>query len=132
MERMVALGEETRIGMGDQARRRVTSSYTISAVVTKWKNIYDQFLLREPEERIGNQFGKRAVDALAAGVLLALTGPFLAAVGAGVRLSSPGPGIYRQPRLGRGGKPFLVCKFRSMYRGAPEIRNTDGSAFNAA
>lgn len=37
-----------------------------------------------------------------------------------VRMSSPGPVFYRQERIGLGGKPFKIIKFRSMYVGAEE------------
>jgi lipopolysaccharide/colanic/teichoic acid biosynthesis glycosyltransferase len=46
-----------------------------------------------------------------------------------VRLSSRGPVLYRQPRMGRGGAPFPLVKFRTMRVGAADLRNPDGSAF---
>jgi len=49
----------------------------------------------------------------AAAVLLALFLPVAAAVAAGVKLSSPGPVLYRQRRLGYKGKEFELIKFRS-------------------
>jgi exopolysaccharide biosynthesis polyprenyl glycosylphosphotransferase len=57
---------------------------------------------------------KRAVDLLLAGVgllLLALVIPFVALANA---LWSPGPLFYRQQRIGKGGRSFVVTKFRSM------------------
>jgi lipopolysaccharide/colanic/teichoic acid biosynthesis glycosyltransferase len=47
--------------------------------------------------------------------LTALLGPVIVAL---VKLDSPGPAIYSQPRLGRGGKPFTIYKFRTMHRDA--------------
>lgn len=55
--------------------------------------------------------------ALAAAGLLALW-PLLLVVAALVRLTSPGPALFRQRRVGRRGKVFEVLKFRSMYTNA--------------
>ncbi len=58
---------------------------------------------------------KRTMDlavALIAGILLS---PLLLYVAIRVRLSSPGPVIYRQERIGFKGRPFTILKFRSMY-----------------
>jgi lipopolysaccharide/colanic/teichoic acid biosynthesis glycosyltransferase len=63
---------------------------------------------------------KRGLDLLGAllGLLgLALLLPFLAAA---IWLESPGGLIYRQERIGRGGKPFTLFKLRTMLRGCAE------------
>ncbi len=57
---------------------------------------------------------KAAADAAAALVLLALAAPLLLLLMAAVRLTSPGPALYAQARLGRGGRPFRILKLRSM------------------
>jgi sugar transferase (PEP-CTERM system associated) len=51
-----------------------------------------------------------------AGVILTL--PLMALIALAVRLTSPGPAIYRQKRVGRGGRVFELLKFRSMYQDA--------------
>ena len=48
---------------------------------------------------------KRATDLLLAAVLLLLLAPLLLAVMVAVRLDSPGPAVFRQRRVGRGGHP---------------------------
>ena len=57
---------------------------------------------------------KRASDIVLALLILALTLPLLLAIAAGVKLSSPGPVIFRQRRYGLDGREILVYKFRSM------------------
>lgn len=59
-------------------------------------------------------FVKRVFDILGASVLLALLSPLLLAVVAGVRLSTPGPAFFSQPRVGIDGDTFRMFKFRSM------------------
>jgi exopolysaccharide biosynthesis polyprenyl glycosylphosphotransferase len=57
---------------------------------------------------------KYALDRLVAGVLIAVLAPVLAACALAVRLSSPGPVLYRQRRIGVDGREFEMLKFRSM------------------
>ena len=57
---------------------------------------------------------KRASDLVLAGVLLAALAPLLLAIAVGVKLSSPGPVLFRQRRCGLDGHEILVYKFRSM------------------
>ena len=57
---------------------------------------------------------KHAFDRIAAFGLLLVLSPLLLAVAAAVRLSSPGPVLFRQRRVGRDGKVFDLYKFRSM------------------
>jgi lipopolysaccharide/colanic/teichoic acid biosynthesis glycosyltransferase len=57
---------------------------------------------------------KRAFDVLVAGIGLVVLAPLLAMVAALVALTSRGPVLFRQQRVGRHGKPFEMLKFRSM------------------
>jgi exopolysaccharide biosynthesis polyprenyl glycosylphosphotransferase len=57
---------------------------------------------------------KRATDVLASSVGLVLALPLMLLVALAVRLSSPGPVIYHQSRVGQHGRVFTVYKFRSM------------------
>jgi exopolysaccharide biosynthesis polyprenyl glycosylphosphotransferase len=57
--------------------------------------------------------GKRALDVVASGVLLLLLGPLLLVCAAVLRLTE-GPGVvFRQERVGAGGRPFTLLKFRT-------------------
>ena len=57
---------------------------------------------------------KRLCDMIVAGTFLLVLSPVLAAVAIGVRLSSPGPVLFKQKRYGLDGKAIVVYKFRSM------------------
>jgi exopolysaccharide biosynthesis polyprenyl glycosylphosphotransferase len=57
---------------------------------------------------------KYGFERLAALVAVLVLAPLMLALALAVRLSSPGPAIYRQRRIGRGGRPFDLLKFRSM------------------
>lgn len=61
------------------------------------------------------RFVKRALDLIIAIPAFVVLLPFLFLVGAAIRLSSRGPAIFRQVRLGRFGRPFLAYKFRTMH-----------------
>lgn len=71
---------------------------------------------------------KRAVDVFGAVFLLVLTSPLMLATAIGVKLSSPGPILFRQERVGRNNKTFCMYKFRSMRVNASE---TTGWSTNA-
>jgi len=57
---------------------------------------------------------KRLFDIVSAATLLVLTFPLLALVALAIKLTSPGPVLFRQVRVGLYGKHFTVYKFRSM------------------
>lgn len=58
--------------------------------------------------------GKRAFDVTLAGFGLLMLAPVLLLVAVWIKLDSPGPVLFRQERIGRFGRPFLIHKFRSM------------------
>ncbi len=62
---------------------------------------------------------KALIDRLAAVVLLAALAPALAVLALAVALGSPGPVLFRQVRVGKDGREFVMHKFRTMYRDAP-------------
>lgn len=71
----------------------------------------------DPDSRADTAM-RRAVDILVTSVLLAIMLPLLVLIATVVGFSSRGPVIYRQARTGRGGKPFIMLKFRSMVPGS--------------
>jgi lipopolysaccharide/colanic/teichoic acid biosynthesis glycosyltransferase len=79
---------------------------------------------------------KKILDIIISGILLILLSPFMLIVGLLVWLSSFGPIIYKQKRVGFRGRQFDLYKFRTMIVGADEIRvelddrnEMDGPAF---
>ena len=66
------------------------------------------------ENSITNRFLKRSLDVLGASLLLLFTSPLMLFTAIGVALSSPGPILFRQTRIGKENRPFTMYKFRSM------------------
>lgn len=64
--------------------------------------------------RLAQETSKRAMDLIVALALIILVAPLLLLLWLVVRLTSPGPAIFRQERLGRERKPFTVLKLRTM------------------
>jgi lipopolysaccharide/colanic/teichoic acid biosynthesis glycosyltransferase len=72
---------------------------------------------------------KRAIDMLVAVIALILLFPFFVLIAIAIKLDTPGPVIFRQMRAGRGGRPFVFYKFRSMFVDA-EKRRAELEALN--
>lgn len=68
---------------------------------------------KSPMTLVGYGF-KRAFDVTLSGVLLVIFSPLMALCALAIRLEDGKPVIYRQERIGKGGKPFDILKFRSM------------------
>ena len=63
---------------------------------------------------------KRALDLVASCLALIVLAPLFAVIAALIKADSRGPVFFRQERVGKGGKPFTMVKFRSMVDGAEE------------
>lgn len=61
-----------------------------------------------------NALTKRAFDIVVSGLLLVILSPLFLLLAIAIRLSSPGPVLFRQERIGLNKKPFIMYKFRSM------------------
>ncbi len=61
---------------------------------------------------------KRAVDLMICVLGMIVLSPIWLLISVAIKLDSPGPVFFRQERIGRHGKPFIVYKFRSMYQDA--------------
>jgi lipopolysaccharide/colanic/teichoic acid biosynthesis glycosyltransferase len=64
---------------------------------------------------------KRGFDVVISLGALAIVGLPLLVLGLAVRWSSPGPALFRQWRVGRGGRPFRIWKLRTMVDGAARL-----------
>jgi lipopolysaccharide/colanic/teichoic acid biosynthesis glycosyltransferase len=79
---------------------------------------------------------KRTLDLLAAGFALIVFSPLMLVIAIAIKMSSPGPVIFKQKRAGLGGRPFEIYKFRSMRTDAEAMKKElmalneqDGPAF---
>lgn len=63
---------------------------------------------------LGNRIVKRAMDIAVSAAALVILAPLLLVVALAIRLDSPGPALFSQPRVGRGNQMFRILKFRSM------------------
>jgi len=63
-------------------------------------------------------FMKRAFDIVSSACALIVCAIPMLVLGIAIRLESPGPAIYKQERLGKDRKPYIMYKFRSMYQDA--------------
>lgn len=64
------------------------------------------------------RIAKRALDVAVSSVALLLASPLLLLIAAAIKWTSPGPVLFFQPRVGRGGRSFYIWKFRTMVDGA--------------
>ena len=67
---------------------------------------------------------KRAVDVVLAAAGLVVLAPLMLAIAILIRLTSPGPAIFRQVRCGLNGRRFVFYKFRSMCQNAEDLKET--------
>ena len=98
-----------RVQDGSRYYEQLTGKIMIEGLRKSWLVFSDGFVVSR-----GVRFGKRLLDLIFATVGLLLAAPIMLLVALAVRLDSPGPVLFRQERLGRGGHPFTLWKFRSM------------------
>ncbi len=78
--------------------------------------------IASPQFSGGGLLVKRGIDVICSALLLVLLSPVFLAVSLLVALTSRGPVLFSQDRVGRGGKTFRLFKFRSMCRDAEDRR----------
>ena len=88
---------------------RARAEVPIDSLKASWL-IYSQGFVQGPARKAA----KRAFDIVTSAALLVLSSPIMLLTALVIRLDSPGPIIYRQERVGLGGRSFMCLKFRSM------------------
>ena len=94
----------------------------------------------EPTIRSGwRAVAKRGFDIVVSSALLVIAAPVMVATAVAVRVTSAGPVLFRQSRVGRHGEPFAMLKFRTMVADAEEqkqllraLNEADGPLFKMA
>jgi lipopolysaccharide/colanic/teichoic acid biosynthesis glycosyltransferase len=86
-------------------------------------------LALRPVRLTGTQaVAKRAFGVIAASLLLLVTLPLSVGSAIAIHLTSPGPVFFHQERVTKGGRTFLMHKFRTMSLGAWDASDVDTSA----
>ena len=86
-------------------------------------------VFRSTPEDSWQKLAKHTIDVFGAMAFLVLLSPIFIGVAIAIRLTSPGPILFRQRRAGLNGKPFTMLKFRSMVTNA-EQRKAELQALN--
>jgi exopolysaccharide biosynthesis polyprenyl glycosylphosphotransferase len=102
-----------RVQDGVDVYETLTGKLPVQSLRLSW-------LLFSPGFRVSRSllFHKRLLSVIVSGFLLVLFSPIMLLIALIIRLDSPGPVIFRQPRVGQHGKIFLLYKFRSMFHGS--------------
>src|SRR3989442_12943734 len=76
--------------------------------------LYPDLVQRDEARKVSRAI-KRATDVLGSALALVLLSPIFLAIAVAIKLSSPGPILFRQKRIGQYGVPFACLKFRTMH-----------------
>src|SRR5882672_927422 len=99
-------------GTGDLAQAAVDSRD--ASVARPDRRSAEHVATALPPRLYGGGALKRAFDIVASVAFLIVTAPLFALIAVAIKLDTLGPVFFHQERLGRGGKPFLMWKFRKM------------------
>ena len=72
---------------------------------------------------LGSRTVKRTCDLVLGSLLLLFGLPGLAAIAIAIKMTSPGPVFFRQERVGKDNRPFMIYKFRTMTQDAEDVRS---------
>jgi exopolysaccharide biosynthesis polyprenyl glycosylphosphotransferase len=118
-----AAGEEELVGIIRRCQDRMVQFYAVPRLFELGVSAEDVghevaglplVPVRRPGVSASLWPAKRAFDVVTSAVLIALTLPVLLGCALAVKVTSPGPVFFRQIRIGIGGRPFEILKFRTM------------------
>lgn len=94
--------------------------FELSIIGATTQQIDDMMVIsiKPPRLSVFQQFNKRLFDVIVSSILLVISCPLLLALFLLIPLTSKGPALYRQERIGLNGNPYLIYKFRSMIQDA--------------
>jgi len=100
----------------------IPGMYEIMLGSVKMNHVYGAVLIEIEQEIMPKwqKMIKRLIDIVLSIMVLILLFPVYVFIWIRVKMSSPGPAIFSQERIGLNGKPFSIIKFRSMYMDAEE------------
>ncbi|MBO6576353.1 MAG: sugar transferase [Rhodothermales bacterium] len=98
----------------------VPDFYSVIGGMARTEHMYGLPLIEVMPEPMAawEESTKRLIDLVASGIVLVVGAPVWLAIGLAVRLTSSGPAIYRQQRVGKLGRVFTMYKFRTMRQDA--------------
>ncbi len=98
----------------------VPQLFELSVLVAGIQQIDDMLVIsiKPPNLRLSQRFFKRMFDVIVSSILLVITSPFLLLLFILIPLTSKGPALYKQERIGLNDKPYWIYKFRSMIQEA--------------
>jgi exopolysaccharide biosynthesis polyprenyl glycosylphosphotransferase len=113
------LADELTAGFPDVTVTIVPSPYEAMMRTGSIQHCGDIALVRiQQAHGYTSEIVKRLFDITAALFILLVSAPFMVLTAILIRLTSPGPIVFSQERIGRYGKPFMLFKFRTMVQGA--------------
>jgi exopolysaccharide biosynthesis polyprenyl glycosylphosphotransferase len=118
-----------------EALRRLQGQVPVSEIpryfeLHNWRSEAEELhgltLMHVPTASLGPtaRITKRLIDVTLATCALMVAAPVLLTIALAIKADTPGPVFFRQERIGRGGRPFRIFKFRSMTADAWQRRNT--------
>ncbi len=110
----------SKIDSPDVSMKLLPDFYQLVSGLSKTNQIFGMPLVEiSPEPMpLWEKTIKRVFDIVVSSIVLVITFPILFLIGLAIRLTSHGPAIYRQKRVGRNEKPFTIYKFRTMLNNA--------------